>query len=124
MILPDGFQLTWGAEKDRRPTTLSWELPIGNQVRKGTVRWDHRPTEEHLREAVAGALGLVSGWETGQTAVCHRVVWFGRAFYLYHLTGPPTWWIPRFSLKPKEQVLLVGWLQQAFGISYEGRARW
>ena len=124
MILPDGFQLTWGAEKNQRPTTLSWELPIGNQVRKGTVQWDHRPTDEQLQIAVDGALELLPGWEAGQTAACRRVVRFGRAFFLYHLTGPPTWWAPRFSLKLKEQVLLVGWLQQAFGISYEGRARW
>ena len=125
-ILPDGFQLTWEADGDTRWTTLSWEISCDDGlVRKSSVSWDYRPTDEQLQIAVDYVLANPKGdIDAGQGVAARRAVWFGRVFYLFHMTGPPTWWLPRFLPNFKERSLVVGWLQQGFGISYEGKATW
>lgn len=116
--LPEGYTLSDDG------LTLSWELHGGGLVRRGSIEWDpdRPPDDELLQIAVDGApdaSGVLHG--AGEGLSMRRIVLFGRLFFLCHMTGPPTWWCPRFIPSIKKRELVVGWLQQGFAVTYEGR---
>lgn len=52
----------------------------------------------------------------GQKQTAHRI----GPLIVSILSGPPTWWSPRFKIKREYQQIMVGWLRRGYVVSWAG----
>lgn len=102
---------------DRTELTVSVETAAG--IRTSIYGWaDPETAAKHADLAIAFAVDKADVVipEPGQKNNTRRV---GR-FLVSHMSGPPTWWWPRVSVR---RGLMVGWLRHAFAITLSKRER-
>jgi hypothetical protein len=103
---PDGMTLTVRVASSRGALTTRIER-LPDQPWTPT---DVDRAVEMCRERLENA-----GAEPGQSSITRRLWLPGRRHLVVHLmSGPPTWWLPKASLK--DHALMVGWLQRAVAL--------
>jgi hypothetical protein len=95
--------------------TLTWNVECSEGTRKGSIRWDHDPTEDELRFAVENCGMANRSVELPGQGNSIRRLWGG--WFVYHSWGPPTWWLPRPSISWRKGVVGIGWFTHAFALT-------
>jgi hypothetical protein len=84
-----------------------------------TVTLHRQPAAGPFTDAdVAAALGQVPGgrqMQPGQRNATRRTVTRFGTVWTHVMTGPPTWWLPRFK-REKDGTVMAGWLRLAVAI--------
>lgn len=97
---------------------LKVAIPKGEGTHYVTLGWDHPCTKDELDLALSMGPDLASDGlsQIGQHQTFKRIPTRIGIFYLDMVTGPPTWWLPHFSVFRWGSRL--GWLRLGFHLSW------
>lgn len=69
-------------------------------------------------EAALSEIPATKTMQPGQRSTSHRYVTRFGTLYTHVMTGPPTWWLPRFRFE-KDGTVMAGWLRLAVAVKTE-----
>lgn len=82
-----------------------------------TLEWPtRRDADKNWEQALVGYHAKAIGSELQQVGQSQRTIKLGHGWYLAVLAGPPTWWLPRVSVRRWQ--IMIGWLRRGYVLTH------